>query len=133
MNTNPETTPEPVDVEAIMREIRAEIRAKKGMLTPGGEPIVPTGGHRLPPEFYDHLYQAALTHNEVGVKMNVTPVNIPIFGPVITWLRGKLHELVLFYVNQVAAQQMRVNTHLLHAVSLLSQELEKTADEDQPT
>jgi hypothetical protein len=130
MNTTTETIPEPVDVEAIMREIRAEILAKKGTLTPGGEPIVPTAGHRLPPEFYDHLYQAALAYREVGVKMHVTPVNAPLLGPVVTWLRGKLHELVLFYVNQVAAQQVRVNTHLLHAVSLLSQELEKTADED---
>jgi hypothetical protein len=125
------STTDPIDVEAIMREIRAEILAKKGTLTPGGEPIVPTGGRRLPAEFYDHLYQAALAYNEVGVKMHVTPVNVPLLGPVITWLRGKLHELVLFYVNQVAAQQVRVNTHLLHAVSLLSQELEKTADEDQ--
>lgn len=39
-----------------------------------------------------------------------------------------LHNLVLFYVNQVAAEQIRVNRHLLRALSVLAQDLEPADD-----
>jgi hypothetical protein len=32
--------------------------------------------------------------------------------------------LVLFYVNQLATQQIQFNTHILQAVGMLAQELE---------
>ena len=117
METNSE---QQIDVEQIMQEIRAEILAQRGL----GE-IVPTGGKRLPPEFYEHLYQAAMGHDQLLIKMNVTPVKIPIIGPLVARLRQMAHRLVLFYVNQLAAEQTHVNHHLLQAISVLSQELEK--------
>jgi len=33
--------------------------------------------------------------------------------------------LVLFYVNQMAAKQINVNHHLLRAVNILAEEIEK--------
>ncbi|MBK7177786.1 MAG: hypothetical protein IPH82_11475 [Chloroflexi bacterium] len=114
-----------VDIEAIMQEIRLKILTDQTVRLPDGEPLVAVGGKQLPPAFYEHLYHAGLAYNRVGVKMNVTKVNTPVIGPMAEWLRRKLHELVLYYVNQVAAQQVEVNYHLLRAVSILSQELEK--------
>jgi hypothetical protein len=119
METNAE---QPVDIEQIMQEIRAEILAQRGL-----DAAVPTGGKRLPPEFYEHLYQAALGHDQIGVKLHVTPVKIPLIGPLIERLRQAVHQLVLFYVNQLAAEQVQVNRHLLQALRILSEELEKEA------
>ena len=121
---------EEINIEEIMRDIRAGILAKHAAIGNGGEPLVPTSGKRLPPDFYEHLYQAALAYENVGVEMHVTKVNIPLVGGVVAWLRGKLHELTIYYVNQVTAQQTEVNYHLLRAVSILSQELELDSKSD---
>lgn len=115
---------ESVDIEQIMRQIREQILSGKSSLQRGGKPIVPAGGDRFSPEFYEQLYYAGLAYDQVGVKMHVTKLPIPVIGSLLSWLRGKVHQLVLYYVNQVAAQQIKVNTHLLQALSLLSQELE---------
>lgn len=115
---------EAVDIEKIMRQIREQILSNKSSLQRDGKPIVPAGGERFPPEFYEQLYYAGLAYDQVGVKMHVTKLPIPVVGSLLAWLRGKVHQLVLYYVNQVAAQQIKVNTHLLQAVSILSKELE---------
>ena len=116
---------EEIDIERIMQDIRKQILEKQARLSKGGQPIVRVDGSRFSPEFYEHLYYAGLSYDQVGVKMNVTPVKIPVFGPVIEWLRGKLHELTLYYVNQVAKQQVEVNTHLIQALSIMAHEMEE--------
>ncbi|MCA9874947.1 MAG: hypothetical protein KC441_14860 [Anaerolineales bacterium] len=123
--TIPDDEDQQVNIEAIMQEIRQKILTDQTVRMPDGQPLVAIGGKRLPPEFYEHLYYAGLAYNRVGVKMNVTRVNVPIIGSLIEMLRRKLHELVLYYVNQIATQQVEVNYHLLRAVSILSQELEE--------
>lgn len=123
------TPPPEVDIEEIMREIRRQILEKKAATAPAGALSMPTGGKRLPPEFYEHLYQAGLAYDQIGARMLVTPMRIPIIGRILVWVRTKLHELVLYYVNQLAAEQIKVNTHLLQALSSLSQALENEAEE----
>ena len=118
--SEPETM---IDIEAIMDEIRREILAKTG----GGVMAVPVSGRRFPADFYDHLYHVSLTHHQLEAKLHLTPVNIPLVGPLLQWLRRKVHELVIFYVNQVALQQIAVNGHFLQALTLLSQTLEADA------
>jgi hypothetical protein len=113
-----------VDVEEIMKGIRARILAQQSDLPAFVETLVDVSGKRFSPEFYEHLYQANLAHNQVGVDILVTPVRLPVVGPLIEGFRRKLHQLVLFYVNQVAAQQREVNTHLLQALSLMARELD---------
>ncbi len=118
-------TTTPVNIEEIMQEIRQQILAKKDVIRAEGAPVVAISGKRLSPDFYEHLYQANLVYDQMGVKMLVTKVNIPLIGPLLEKLRGKLHELVLFYVNKLAAEQIQFNTHILQAVNLLAQEMEK--------
>ncbi len=125
------TKPAEINIEEIMQQIRREILEKQATVGKGGAPLVPTGGTRFSPTFYEHLYYAALAHDQIQIKMHVTRIPIPIIGPIVEWVRGKLHELVLFYVNQVADQQTIVNKHLLQAISILSQELEREAKKNE--
>jgi hypothetical protein len=122
------TTPSPnINVDEIMQQIRAEILAQRAGQA-GRDPIVSAQGKRFSPEFYEHLYQAGLAYDQIKPPMLVTKVHIPIVGGLIEKLRTKLHELVLFYVNQVAVQQIQVNTHLLKALDVLSAELAQEAE-----
>jgi len=121
MNETEENEKDVVNIEEIMQEIRRQILSKKRV----GKPTLPVSGERLPPEFYEQLYQASLLQGELGVKLFVSRSEVPLFGPLIDKLRGKLHELVLYYVNQSVAQQAQINDHLLRAITLLSQELDE--------
>ena len=112
-----------VNIEEIMQTIRKQILAQK--TATGQPPIIQIEGKRLPPDFYEHLYQAGMAYDQLQVPLYVSQRPIPLIGPFLQAIRAKIHELVLFYVNQVAANQIRVNTHLLQALSILSQELEK--------
>lgn len=130
MDEQNDAPPELVNIEEIMQEIRQQILAKQSALTEGNTPV-PTGGERFSPEFYERLYHAALSYDQIQVKIHVTPSSIPIIGPLVQRVRHKIHELVLFYVNKSALQQTIVNEHLLQAVNLLSQELEHEAKKNE--
>lgn len=125
-----ETDETQVDIEAIMQEIRQRILAKKGERG-AAVPHILVQGKRLPAEFYEHLYYAGMAYDQIDPKMNVTTVNIPIVGRLIEMVRTKLHELVLYYINQSAVQQIKVNHHLLQALSILSEELEEERDREE--
>ena len=117
--------PDEVNIEEIMQKIRQQILAKKASTSADGEPVVQIGGRRFSPEFYDHLYQAGLSYDKIFVQVHVSKNSIPILGPIVEKIRQKIHELVVYYVNQVAANQIRVNHHLLRALSILNEELDK--------
>jgi hypothetical protein len=119
---------EDVDIEAIMQQIREQILAQRASLAPQKTPSLRVSGDRFPPAFYEHLYQAGLAYDQLQVQVFVSKSSLPIIGPTLQWLRGKLHELVIYYVNQSAAQQIAVNTHLLQALSVLAETLEEEAD-----
>lgn len=123
------TPEEEVDIEQIMQEIRQQIIAKRSaagvVLTPG----VVVRGNRYPPEFYEHLYQAQLALDEYQVPVLVTRSPVPIFGRLIDWMRGKLHELISFYVNQAVARQADISANLLQALSIVGQETDDAADD----
>ena len=112
-----------VNIETIMQEVRQEILARK---LPGGlNP--PLQGKRFAPAFYEQLYQASLVQSQLGVKVYITKSPLPLVGGLIDWLRSKFHQLVIFYINQLAEQQADINNHLLQAISLMAQELEEDA------
>ena len=119
-----------INIEEIMQEIRQQILEKKDVVWSGGAPTVTVGGKRLPADFYEHLYQATLVHDQIGVRQHVTKTQVPLIGGLLDNVRSKLHELVLFYVNKLAAEQIQFNTHILQAVNLLAQELEKEAKDE---
>ncbi len=116
-----------VNIEKIMQDIRRQILSKKRI----GKADLPLGGKRFSPAFYEQLYQAGLMQSETGVTMLVTKSTMPLLGSLIDTLRGKFHQLVLFYMDQVVSQQAEVNDHLLQAITLLSQELEAETKPDE--
>lgn len=120
-----EKTVDKIDIELIMQQIRQQILEAKQATGDTPTAAIPVQGKRLPPEFYEHLYDAGMAYDQIGVKMNVTAVPIPIIGKLIEEIRTKIHELVLFYLNQMAAQQIKVNHHLLQALTILSAQLEE--------
>lgn len=123
MNT---PTPE-INIEEIMQQIRTQILAQRAAQT-GTTPPISLQGKRLPPEFYEHLYQAGLVYDQIKPNLYVTKIPIPLIGPLLEQLRQKIHELVMFYVGHLAMQQIKMNTHLLQALSLLAEELERTTE-----
>ncbi len=126
----PDPTPQDsINIEEIMQQIRREILLNQAVLRKDGSPLVNLNGKQLPAEFYEHLYNAALAHDAVGVKLHVTKVNIPLIGPVLEKLRTIVHQLVLYYVNQLATQQVSFNYHILQAVNTLALKLEEEREQ----
>ncbi len=125
-----ESSEEVLDVEEIMKAIRQKIMAGKEGIEVDE---VQTAGGPLPAEFYEHLQQARLAYDRIQPRLQLTPVNTPILGPFLQRIRQQMHELVLFYLNQLAANQIRVNGHLLAAVEILGQELTKLEEQDGET
>jgi hypothetical protein len=117
-----------INIEEIMQQIRAEIRGRRvGRLAEQGV-IVADDNLRLPPEFYEHLYQVEEAQHQVSGQLRLSPGGPFLIGPVLQWLRRQFHELVLFYVNESAARQIEVNRHLLQAIAVLSREVERLPD-----
>jgi hypothetical protein len=121
---------QPVDVEAVMRQIRTYIVARRN---PAGlEPSValPRFDGRLDAAIYEQLYHAALIHDQLNLSANAVPSRRPIVGWLMTLVRRKFHELVVYYVNQLAQKQITFNRHILGAVNGLVQEVEKLSPPD---
>lgn len=122
--------PKEINIEEIMQTIRQQILARRAVQLGETAPIIQVTGKRLAPEFYEHLYQVGMSYNRIEIAPYITQSTIPVIGPLLDWLRRKVHELVVYYVNQMAAHQIHVNTHMLRTVSLMAEELEKESQEE---
>jgi len=109
--------PEPtgVKIEDVMQEVRRTVMQRQ---LPG-QIQLPEATKNLPPEYYEHLARAGLAQNRLEVELLVTPSPVPLIGPLLDRLRVKVHELVVFYINRFAANQIKVNNHMLQALSVL--------------
>jgi hypothetical protein len=65
-----------------------------------------------------------LEYDKINVEMMLTETRLPLFGGLVQRLRSALHGLVLFYVNRLAARQMRFNYQTGRALTLLVHDLE---------
>jgi len=113
----------PIDVDVVMQQIREYLLARKSQSSSDGA-AVPHFNGRFNPMVYEQLYRANLVYDQLYITRNVIPSRVPIVGPMLSLLRRKLHELILYYVNQLAQKQITFNLHLLNAVNALVQELE---------
>jgi hypothetical protein len=59
MNQSEQSPDNHVDIETVMRQVRAEVLAKKSARIQNSALAAGVGGRRLPAEFYDHLYSLA--------------------------------------------------------------------------
>jgi hypothetical protein len=127
-----EITASDLDTEAIMQEIRARIRARRAEARARGLDFeaYADGLYPLPPDavFSRDLYEAVryvgLGYDKVGVEMALTETRLPLIGGLGHRLRAALHEVVLFYVNRLAARQVRVNEQMARTLTTLVHDLE---------
>ena len=68
------------------------------------------------------LYQ--LAHMDMTLALAQIPSSVPLIGPLIDALKRPLHQLVLFYVNRIAAQSATASLLQAALIRELSQELQ---------
>jgi hypothetical protein len=121
-----------LDVEAIMQEIRARIRARRAEARARGldfeayaDGLYPLSADAV---FSRDLYEAArhvgLGYDKVSVEMALTETQVPLIGGLVHRFRSALHGLVLFYVNRLAARQTYFNEQTARALTALIRDLE---------
>lgn len=123
---------ESLDTEAIMQEIRARLRARRDLARAKNLDweAYADGLYPVPPEavFSRDLHEAvrhlSLEYDKVNIEMALTETRLPLVGGLAQRLRGALHELVLYYVNRLAARQIRFNYQTSRAITLLVRDLE---------
>lgn len=113
-----------IDVEEVMRQIRAHIARRQGQTLDAMSP--PPRNSRLRNELYDELYQANATFDKTYVSPYLTSSHLPLVGELWQRVRRAAHNLVIFYVNRLAAAQVAFNHHVVRVLN----ELVRTLDED---
>lgn len=119
-----------INVAEIMEEIRRNIRRRRSEERDGevtfptfdaglGPAVEPT--EELEKVLHHHLSEASLHYNKIGVALQLMPRPVPLFGRLWTAFRREAHNLVIFYVNTLAARQITFNDHVLQALNALAQ------------
>jgi hypothetical protein len=108
----------PIDVREIMMQIERQVWAKD---QDQDELWLPD----LDPELRAHLIRL---HEIAGsLQLDVPVVEqspIPLVGPLVTWWRTKLHQIVLFYINSVTRHQVAFVQAMTRAVIYLAEHLD---------
>ncbi len=118
-----------IDAEAIMRQIRDNIRQRRAQAEAQGldYDALLEGGYatRFESNVYLDLRHASSTCSKMGVGLSLTGSPLPVFGALVQRLRAALHQVAIYYVNMLAAQQNRFNEHVVRSLMGLVKELEK--------
>lgn len=106
-----------VDVASVMREVRARIRARRSeaeaqaldydAFAEGRSPHASTIG--LDAETQDALRNVTLGYDKIQVELSLTASRVPVVGSLMQRIRHALHSVILYYLNQLAAKQIRFN------------------------
>jgi len=122
--------------EALVAEIDRRVAARRTELGPVNL-IFPTfghvstypeppAGHAYNPNLYYYLKQA-----NQSPPPTVEPVlapspatRLPFLGRLWQLIRGEMHNLILFYVNQMAGDQNRLNIDLISTLNELTREIQ---------
>jgi len=122
-----------IDAEAIMRQIRENIRQRRAQAEGQGldyeafveglytSQVTARFDHSL---YYD-LRRMSVGYDKVGVGLSLTESRIPLIAPLVQRFRKALHHLVIYYVNILAGQQARFNEYVVRALTGLVKELEE--------
>jgi hypothetical protein len=122
-----------IDAETIMHQIRENIHKRRAQAEAEGLDyeafLYGLSTSRVSTRFDDSLYsdlrRMGSTYSRVGVGLSLTDTSIPIIGPLVQRVRTALHQLVLYYVNLLAAQQRNFNGHIVRVLMTLVKGLEK--------
>ncbi len=120
-----------IDAEEIMRRIREHIRARRIQAQAQGidfESLV-NGTHpqRFGEDLYREMRQVNASASQMGVMVSLVKPQrqIPILSPLLQRIRQAAHQLVVYYVNQLAAQQNHHNRQIVNVLMHLALGLER--------
>lgn len=69
---------------------------------------------------------------ELASSLQVQPIvqrsSLPLFGRLITWWRAQIHQLVLFYINDLVRQQVHFEQAVTRTLIYLAQHLASEND-----
>ncbi|MCS7220894.1 MAG: hypothetical protein RML36_14535 [Anaerolineae bacterium] len=119
----------PVDVDEVMRRIRAYLAKKQGETSADRFFSLPSGG-TLTSDIYEELYQANQVYNKLYVAPYLTPVKVPLVSGLWQRLRQGLHRVAIFYVNRLGEAQIRFNAHVVRVLNELVRHLDADATAD---
>jgi hypothetical protein len=115
----------PVDVDVVLKQIREYILTRNLETAASENDPTPHLAGPLDMTLYKHLDHANVLHNQLAIAPRVVPVTTPIIGQLLTSIRSKFHELMLFYVNQLAQKQNTFNAHVVGVLNGLVREVEE--------
>ncbi len=115
-----------ISSDALLQTVRGRLdeRRRLGQLPPPP----PDFGLSPHPELMDqtldyHLRQAHATYDRICPDLDLAPspvAHIPVLGWLWSLVRRHLHELILFYLDRLAANQVRHNQHVVGALNRLA-------------
>ncbi len=122
-----------IDTEAIMRQIRENIRQRRAQAVAEGldydaflnQLHDAQAAGRFDSSLYHDLRWLHTHYQEMGVRLSLTSSPIPIIASLIQRVREAFHRLVIYYVNILAAQQRNFNSYLVQSLTTLVKELER--------
>ena len=120
-----------IDAEAIMRQIRANIRQRRMQAEAEGLDYTSLASGTYVPRFDENLYTVlrqleTTPYARPDVRLAIAkPAAIPVVGALVQRVRTALHQLAIYYVNMLAEQQRSFNALVIRTFKALVRELEK--------
>ena len=120
-----------IDAEEIMHRIREHIRARRIQAQAQGvdfESLV-KGIHpqRFDEALYREMRQVNASASQMGVMVSLVKPRrqIPVLSSLLQRIRQAAHQLVVYYVNQLASQQNHHNRQIVNVLMHLALGLER--------
>lgn len=125
-----------IDAEVIMRQIRERIRERREEAEAQGIDIdtLAEGDHdrRFGDDLYREMRQVSASASQMGVILSPAEKGgIPILSALSNRIRMAMHQLVVYYVNMLAAQQNHHNGQLVRLLMKLVRGLERESYPEQ--
>jgi hypothetical protein len=127
-----------VDVEGVVQEVHARLRTRREQAEARGLDYDSYADGRYPlplnavvsRDVYYALRRVQMACDKVNVEMMLTETRLPVVGGVVHRIRRVLHQLVLFYVQRLAARQTSFNQQTSLALTAIVREMEAEARRD---
>ena len=111
-----------LDPDEIMRRIDAYLTERREAADDTPRQPRTVKGHSG--QVHVHLHRALDSADKVRVQVQARPVQLPLVGPWLSRARKALHELTIFYLDQLSSRQIRFNMHISNALAALVDQLD---------
>jgi hypothetical protein len=111
-------------IEELLIRIQHHLDAKKGVKPKTASPLRYASVQSFSKDVYNHLDEASVVLDGIQVESFLSPSKPPLIGGLWQRVRLAAHNLVLFYVNQLAGMQKTFNQEILEALTSLVSDLD---------